>query len=184
MTAAGTATPIEEVLATLFIPSLVLFDWGTNTPRRKQALRAQFDQSLLWLLDLLVDERIVTSFSDISGTTGYEISHESIFEAWPVLEKVVQQTAPIMEVANALIADATDWQASGYASGRLVYSPEKVLELAKLFDIHKRLLGNQSKICALLLWECWRRNGSTSRGMKMIALSCWVLLFFASLAMR
>jgi competence ComEA-like helix-hairpin-helix protein len=131
---------IEQELAHSIFGGLIEIGRGTQDTRRI----AQFDElipansteaEVQAVIQKLADARLITT--DEKDSNKYTITHERLIEAWPWLNKLVNENRDVIALQNQIKTDAKEWaekkrDASYLYSGARLINAREQLESRKL----------------------------------------------------
>lgn len=101
-----TRPEIERLLHAVFLPRLVQFDeLGLRCGRRASSLDA-FDAASRWLVNHLVDQRLLASSKSEQGDVVVEVAHEALFAEWDALKSWIEEEREFLMAKHALERDA------------------------------------------------------------------------------
>ena len=135
----------EKRLALLregFIPWLVSVDPDSKTVRRNIARRADIPSESEPLIDLLVDERLLsasvrqtrdpTSGEDISEGT-IEPTHEALLRQWDLLDGWLKEDFALLTTLEGVKRAARDWDANKRGESWLIHQGQRLAEARALY---------------------------------------------------
>ena len=127
----------EALLRHGLIPWLAGIDPDTKSPRRNIARRADIPEEARALIDLLVEERLLTtdtrSTKDPQTGTGAETvtvepAHEALLRQWGLLEGWIAEDFGLLATLEGIQRAARDWEANGMAEGWLAHQSGRLAE--------------------------------------------------------
>jgi hypothetical protein len=134
----------EKRLALLregFIPWLVSVDTDSKTARRNIARRADIPSESGPLIDLLVDERLLsagmrqtrdpTNGEDISEAT-VEPTHEALLRQWDLLDGWLKEDFALLSTLEGVKRAARDWDANKHGESWLIHQRQRLAEAQAL----------------------------------------------------
>jgi hypothetical protein len=134
----------EKRLALLregFIPWLVNVDTDSKTVRRNIARRADIPSESVPLIDLLVDERLLsasmrqtrdpTRGEDISEAT-VELTHEVLLRQWGLLDGWLKEDFALLTTLEGVRRAARDWDANKHDQSWLIHQGQRLAEARAL----------------------------------------------------
>ena len=110
------------LLRRAFIPWLAGIDPETGSPRRRSARQAEIPKEAQPLLDLLVEQRLLTT--DIAKDTGertIEPAHEALLRQWVQLHDWLDEDAGLLGLLEGVKRAARDWTANGRNAAWLIH---------------------------------------------------------------
>ena len=131
----------EALLRRGLIPWLAGIDPDTRSPRRNIARRADIPEEARALIDLLVEERLLTTDTRTtkdpqtgaeSLTVTVEPAHEALLRQWGLLEGWITEDFGLLATLEGIKRAARDWEANGMAEGWLAHQGGRLAEARAL----------------------------------------------------
>ena len=123
----------EALLRRGLIPWLAGIDPETKTPRRNIAHRSEIPDEAAPLIDLLVEERLLSTDSIVSKDAESRIAtiepaHEALLRQWGLLQGWLEQDFGLLVTLEGVKRAARDWQANGRAEAWLTHGSQRLAE--------------------------------------------------------
>ncbi len=131
----------EALLRRGLVPWLAGIDPDTKSPRRNISRRQDIPAEALPLIDLLVEERLLSTDAQVSkdAVTGEENSsitiepaHEALLRQWSLLEGWLSEDFALLAALEGIKRAARDWEANGMAEGWLAHQGQRLAEAGTL----------------------------------------------------
>ncbi len=123
------------------IPWLAGVDPETKSPRRNIARRADIPEETRPLIDLLVEERLLST--DVATDTGFatiEPAHEALLRQWGLLKGWLGEDFARLATLEGVKRGARDWDANARAQAWLAHQGERLAE-AQALDTRPDIAG-------------------------------------------
>jgi hypothetical protein len=115
------------------IPWLAGIDPQTRTPRRRRAPDAQIPQEARPLVDLLVEQRLLTrAVDDATGTTTLEPAHETLLRQWGSLKGWLEEDFARLVTLEGVQRAARDWDANARDMAWAAHGGNRLEEAVRL----------------------------------------------------
>jgi conflict system STAND superfamily ATPase/TIR domain-containing protein len=115
------------------IPWLAGIDPQTRTPRRRRAPDAQIPQEARPLVDLLVEQRLLTrAVDDATGTTTLEPAHETLLRQWGSLKGWLEEDFARLVALEGVQRAARDWDANARDMAWAAHGGNRLEEATRL----------------------------------------------------
>jgi class 3 adenylate cyclase/tetratricopeptide (TPR) repeat protein len=133
----------EALLRRGLIPWLAGIDPDTKSPRRNIAQRRDIPEEARLLIDLLVEERLLTTDSQttrdqVTGaetqTITIEPAHEALLRQWSLLERWLLEDFGLLATLEGIKRAARDWEANGSTEEWLTHQGLRLSEASALDD--------------------------------------------------
>lgn len=124
-----------QLLRRGLIPWLAGIDPKTGAPRRRVSTLAEIPQEARPLIDLLVDQRLLTT--DIVEDTGHTIiepAHEALLRQWERLKGWLTEDATLLGVMDGVERASRDWNDNGRTEKGLVHGGGRLKTAESLRD--------------------------------------------------
>lgn len=144
-----------------FIPWLAGIDPGTKSLRRRVARASQIPEEARPLLDLLVEQRLLTR--DVDKDTGeatVEPAHEALLRQWGGLKGWLEEDFGLLAALEGVKRAATDWDANARDSAWLAHSGGRLSEADQL-DLRPDLSALLNETDRIYLAQCRRKEQDT-----------------------
>jgi WD40 repeat protein len=122
-----------------FIPWLAGIDPDTKSPRRNIARRSDIPPDAAPLIDLLVEERLLTVDAEQTdpqgrpkGAVTIEPTHEALLRQWGLLEGWLQEDFGLLASLEGVKRASRDWDANGRAEAWLAHRGPRLHEAERL----------------------------------------------------
>lgn len=141
-----------------FIPWLAGIDPGTKSLRRRVARASQIPQEARPLLDLLVEQRLLTR--DVDKDTGeatVEPAHEALLRQWGGLKGWLEEDFGRLAALEGVKRAATDWDANARDPAWLAHSGGRLSEADQL-DLRPDLSALLEETDRIYLAQCRRKE--------------------------
>ena len=131
----------ETLLRRGLIPWLAGIDPDTKSPRRNIARRSDIPEEARPLIDLLVEERLLSTDTyliaeDEPGTitrvATIEPAHEALLRRWGLLEGWIAEDLGLLATLEGIRRAARDWEANGMAEAWLAHQGLRLVEARAL----------------------------------------------------
>ncbi len=140
----------EALLRRGLIPWLAGVDPDTKSPRRNIARRSDVPTEAVPLIDLLIEERLLSTDTVLEkDATGKEVriatiepAHEALLRQWGLLENWLAEDFGLLATLEGVKRAARDWDANGRAEAWLAHQGQRLAEAQGLdarSDIAARL---------------------------------------------
>ena len=169
----------EALLRRGLIPWLAGIDPDTKSPRRNIARRADIPEEARALIDLLVEERLLSTDTHEAKDpqTGaerrvvtIEPAHEALLRQWGLLEGWIAEDFGLLATLEATKRAARDWDANGMAEGWLAHQGGRLAEARALDarpDLAAQLESGTAPIWVVVTRARRRRQPSARRRARM-----------------
>jgi tetratricopeptide (TPR) repeat protein len=156
----------ELLLRRGFIPWLAGIDPETRSPRRMRARRAEIPPEAAPLIDLLVEERLLTADTVIEPDpqSGVEMrvptiepAHEALLRQWGLLEGWLAEDFAVLATLEGVKRAARDWDANARSPDWLAHQGERLAD-AQALDTRSDLAGKLDPMDRLYLAACRTRE--------------------------
>ena len=139
------------------IPWLAGVDPESRTPRRRVARAAQIPEEARSLIDLLVEQRLLTRDVDReTGETTIEPAHEALLRQWGRLQDWLQEDFALLAALEGVKRAARDWDANAKAEAWLAHQAQRLAEA--------QALDARPDIAAKLDWRTGPISQRAARG--------------------
>jgi len=131
------------LLRRAFIPWLAGIDPETGSPRRRSARQAEIPKDAQPLLDLLVEQRLLTT--DIAKDTGertIEPAHEALLRQWVQLHDWLDEDSGLLGLLEGVKRAARDWTANGRNAAWLIHVGNRLFAAQRLVRDRPDLAAN------------------------------------------
>ncbi len=144
-----------------FIPWLAGIDPETKSLRRRVARASQIPEEARPLLDLLVEQRLLTRDVDkVTGEATVEPAHEALLRQWGGLKGWLEEDFGRLATLEGVKRAATDWDANARDPAWLAHSGGRLSEADQL-DLRPDLSALLNETDRVYLAECRRREQET-----------------------
>jgi tetratricopeptide (TPR) repeat protein len=117
-----------------FIPWLAGVDPTTRTARKRVARAAQIPQDALPLLDLLVQQGLLTRRVDAErGETTLEPAHEALLRKWGLLKRWLDEDFGRLAVLESVKRASREWDANNRQPGWAAHGGSRLEEAERLY---------------------------------------------------
>ena len=160
----------EALLRRGLIPWLAGIDPDTKSPRRNIARRADIPEEARALIDLLVEERLLSTDTHEAKDpqTGaerrvvtIEPAHEALLRQWGLLEGWIAEDFGLLATLEATKRAARDWDANGMAEGWLAHQGGRLAE-ARALDARPDLAAQLESRDRAYLGSCDAREAAAA----------------------
>lgn len=132
----------ETLLRRGLIPWLAGVDPESKSPRRNIARRSDIPAETIPLIDLLVEERLLStdtvSAKDATGKEVYlatiEPAHEALLRQWGLLEGWLAEDFGLLATLEGVKRATRDWDANGQVEAWLAHQGQRLIEAQALND--------------------------------------------------
>jgi hypothetical protein len=115
------------------IPWLAGIDPDTKTPRRRHAPAAQIPEEARPLIDLLVEQRLLTrSVDEATHTVTVEPAHEALLRQWGSLKGWLDEDFARLVILEGVQRAARDWDANARAAAWTAHTGARLEDAARL----------------------------------------------------
>lgn len=121
----------REVVSKLFA-SLVVVTID-RTPTRRWASKEKFDANLRSVIDVLIQERLLTADEGKEHESLISVAHEKLFEGWPRLAAWIETNREELFVLRQAEIEAGEWERHGYDLNYL-WSEERLKKLKGIIE--------------------------------------------------
>jgi WD40 repeat protein len=140
------------------IPWLAVIDPETSSPRRRVARRADVPDESRSLIDLLVEQRLLTTDRNVlTGEVTIEPAHESLLRRWGLLQGWLEEDVAALRTLEVVKRAARDWAANARSAEWLNHAGGR-LEDAERVAARPDLAGDLSENARDYLRECRTRE--------------------------
>ena len=116
-----------DLLRIGLIPRLAGVDAETGSPRRRVAKLKDIPKEARPLIDCLVDQHLLaTDVSEHSKEVTIEPAHEVFLREWSLLREWLKEDAPLLNVQDAIMRAAREWQQKGRDPSWLVHIHDRL----------------------------------------------------------
>jgi len=155
----------EILLRRGLIPWLAGIDPDTKSPRRNIARRDDIPEEARPLIDLLVEERLLSTDSilekDPSGKdvriSTIEPAHEALLRQWGLLEDWLAEDLPVLATLESVKRAARDWNANARSQAWLAHQGQRLSE-AQALDARPDIAARLDTIDRAYLSQCRTRE--------------------------
>jgi Novel STAND NTPase 1/WD domain, G-beta repeat len=132
----------ETLLRRGLIPWLAGIDADSKTPRRNIARRSEIPKEAAALIDLLVEERLLSTDTiatkDASGAEArvatIEPAHEALLRQWGLLQGWLEEDFGLLATLEGVKRATRDWEANGQLEAWLAHQGQRLAEARSLGD--------------------------------------------------
>jgi hypothetical protein len=158
----------ETLLRRGLIPWLAGIDPDPKSPRRNIARRSEIPEEAAPLIDLLVEERLLsTDTMATKDTLGAEAriatidpAHEALLRQWSLLEGWLQEDFRLLATLEGVKRAARDWEANGRAEAWLAHQAQRLAE-AHALDGRTDIAAKLDTVDRAYLAVCRAREETT-----------------------
>ena len=158
----------EALLRRGLIPWLAGIDPDTKSPRRNIARRSDIPEEARPLIDLLVEERLLSTDThmiaeDETGTitrvATIEPAHEALLRQWGLLEGWIAEDLGLLATLEGIRRAARDWEANGMAEAWLAHQGLRLAE-ARALDARPDLAAQLDERDRAYIERCSARDAA------------------------
>ena len=125
----------EALLRRAIIPHLAAIDPDSGTPRRRVARLSQLPPEAGPLINLLVDQRLLTrDIEPETSETTIEPAHEALLRQWPLLDKWLEEDFEDLSLAEGVKRARRDWEANDRSAEWLVHKKGRLEWAMRVVD--------------------------------------------------
>lgn len=159
----------EAILRRGLVPWLAGVDPDSKTPRRNRARVSDLPADAVALIDLLVDERLLSTHAEVETdlSTGVdrrivkiEPAHEALLRQWSLLDGWLRQDGGLLATLENIKRAALDWETNGRADVWLVHQGRRLSE-AVTVDARPDIAVKFDSIDRTYLVQCRAKEDST-----------------------
>ncbi len=162
----------EALLRRGLIPWLAGIDPDSKSPRRNIARRSDIPAEAIPLIDLLIEERLLSTDTvvekDQAGkevrTPTIEPTHEALLRQWGLLEGWLAEDFGLLATLEGVKRAARDWDANGRAEAWLVHQGQRLAE-AQSLDERPDIVARLDATDRSYLAQC-RKAEAVAKGRK------------------
>ncbi|HZV04624.1 MAG TPA: TIR domain-containing protein [Gemmataceae bacterium] len=125
----------EHLLRRGLIPWLAGIDPDSKSPRRNIARRSEIPAEAMPLIDLLVEERLLSTDLVVEKAAGQDVhvatiepTHEALLRQWGLLEGWLAEDFGLLAALESVKRAARDWDANGRATAWLAHQGQRLTE--------------------------------------------------------
>ena len=157
----------EALLRRGLIPWLAGIDPDTKAPRRNIARRADIPPESLPLINLLVDERLLSTDILMTAHSGegqsrivtIEPAHEALLRQWELLKGWLEADFGLLAVMEGLKRAARDWDANGRSDPWLTHQGQRLAE-ARAIDARPDIAAKLNAIDVAYVSGCQAKENT------------------------
>jgi hypothetical protein len=140
------------------IPAIASVDPETGSPRRRVARKSEIPAVTLPLIDLLVEERLLsTDVAKGSGETTIEPAHEAFLRQWSLLEGWLKEDSAVLATLEGVKRASHDWDAEKREADWLTHGGTWLKEVEAL-ERREDMAPHLDEIDRLYIVQCRKRE--------------------------